>query len=232
MAACGDRGPRVPSGPGDRRTAFPGDFHLFLASRSPRRRELLRGIGVPFAVVDSRGRELSHGFPSGWLAERNARAKMEGALLPPDRAPGAFVLGADTIVVVDGLVLGKPVDEAEARSMLRLLSGRAHEVITGVALARESSTIGAEGHGPPTVVGGWASTRVDVRTLTDDDREAYLASGEWADKAGSYAIQGLAALLVAGVAGDYANVVGLPLGLLAHLFRRQGFDLLRRIWVG
>ena len=231
MAACGDRGPRVPSGLEDRRPAFPSDFHLFLASRSPRRRELLRGIGVPFAVVDSRGRELQNGLPSGWLAERNARAKMEGALLPTDRAPGAFVLGADTIVVVDGLVLGKPADETEARSMLRLLSGRAHEVISGVALARESSSTGADVH-PPTVVGGWTSTRVDVRTLTDDDVEAYLASGEWADKAGSYAIQGLAALLVAGVDGDYAIVVGLPLGLLAHLFRRQGFDLLRRIWVG
>jgi septum formation protein len=232
MAAHGDRGHGAPSAPGDRRPAFPDDFHLYLASQSPRRRELLQGLGVPFAVVGSRGRERSCGSPTGLLAQRNARAKMEGAVLPADRAPGAFVLGADTIVVVDGLVLGKPADEADARSMLHLLSGRAHEVISGVALARESFPTGADDQGPRTVVAGWTSTRVDVRTLTDEDVEAYLASGEWTDKAGSYAIQGLAALLVSGVDGDYANVVGLPLGLLAHLFRRQGFELLRRIWVG
>jgi septum formation protein len=207
---------------GDRRSGFPSDFHLFLASQSPRRRELLAGLGVPFTVVGSRGEERSEGAAAEALAEANALTKMEGAVLPEGVPAGSFVLGTDTVVVIDGLLLGKPSDEADARTMLGRLSGRTHRVVSGVAVGRTA---------PRTVVSGWAATEVHVRSLSRADIDAYLASGEWADKAGAYAIQGLGALLVHGIRGEYANVVGLPLGLVADLFRSHRFDLLHRVWL-
>lgn len=215
----------------DRRPPFPSDFRLYLASQSPRRRELLDGLGVPFIVVPSESEELLKGDRPSRLAEGNAAAKVAGAVLPSGAAGGDFVLGTDTLVVIDGRLLGKPADAADARRMLALLSGRAHQVVSGVALAR----LGAAGPTPlgngGLLLGGAASTRVDVRPLDQAEVDAYIASGEWEDKAGAYAIQGLAALFIEGIAGEYANVVGLPVHLVAQLFRRLGFDLLTRTWV-
>lgn len=214
----------------DRRPSIPSDFRLFLASQSPRRHELLRTLGVPFAVVPSTAEERLAGASAAGLAEQNACAKARAALLPAEAAPGAFVLGTDTIVVVEGRILGKPEDAAGARAMLRSLAGRSHQVISGAALLRLGA--GARPDGADTAVAaGTAATRVEVAPLTDRDVEGYVASGEWEDKAGAYAIQGLAGLFITGIEGEYANVVGLPVRLLAQLFRQQGFDLLRREWV-
>ena len=183
--------------------------------------------------------EVMGGCPPVALAEANAREKVRRAVLPTDAPSGSFVLGADTIVVVDGVVLGKPVDEEDARVMLATLSGRRHEVITGVAVERRGTAVvdragrpgEAAGVSADGVVAGTTTTVVAFRPLASADLDAYLASGEWEGKAGSYAIQGLAAVFSEGIVGDYANVVGLPLALVAEIFRRQGFDLLRRAWL-
>ncbi len=179
---------------------------LVLASASPRRRDLLRALGVPFSVQAADVDELN-GVPHDpeahcrVVAERKARAVM-------DPARDLVVLAADTIVVVDGRILGKPSDDADAIRMLRELSGRTHTVMTAVCVARA-----ARGLLHQRVV----STHVRFRSLTDDEIRRYVASGEPLGKAGAYAIQGLGALLVAGIDGDYSNVVGLPLGATLDL---------------
>ena len=199
--------------------AFPEGFQLFLASRSPRRRELLASVGAPFQVVPSEAEETLLGPHAGAVAERNALAKARAAVLPGPAGGGAFVLGVDTVVAVDGVVLGKPSDRGEAGAMLARLAGRRHEVVSGVALIRGEHVV------------AHAVTVVRFAPLDERQVEAYLASGEWEGKAGAYAIQGLAALFVEGIEGEYANVVGLPLALLARLFRLLGFDLMTRTWL-
>ncbi|MCJ7797032.1 MAG: Maf family protein [Thermoleophilia bacterium] len=217
---------------------FPAGFELFLASRSPRRRELLASLGAPFRVVPSEARETLVGTQAGAVAEGNALAKARAAVLPQRVGEGSFVLGVDTVVVVDGAILGKPADREEAGAMLARLAGRRHEVVSGVALARGAENRrGAKGSIPdaggpsPVHVVAHAVTAVRFSPLNERQVEAYLASGEWEGKAGAYAIQGLAALFVEGIEGEYANVVGLPLALLARLFRRLGFDLVTRTWL-
>jgi septum formation protein len=175
-------------------------------------------------VIRSDGEELGEGPVPSVLAEVNALSKVRAAAVPTDTVTGAFVLGADTVVVAEGRILGKPATEDEAADMLRRLSGRSHEVVTGVCLARWD---GSEGR---ICARGSAVTLVRFRPLEVEDIRAYLDSGEWRGKAGAYAIQGRAALFVQGIEGDYANVVGLPLELLGRLFRQAGFDLLRRRW--
>ncbi len=185
---------------------------------------MLAGAGIPFQVVPSSGEEsLDYAEPL-LAAEGNARAKAEGAAVPADAPRPLFVLGADTIVVVDGCVLGKPQDRAEARRMLALLSGRSHAVITGVALIRDDPC------GERTCAVGSAETLVWFRALRPAQLDAYLSGGEWADKAGAYGIQGGAGLFVERIEGEYANVVGLPLSLTVMLCGRLGFDLLGRCW--
>ncbi|MCL5942686.1 MAG: Maf family protein [Actinobacteria bacterium] len=206
-------------------SVFPADFRLLLASQSPRRRELLAAAGVPFSVVAAAAEEESAGGEPGAVAERNALAKAKAAVVPAGMGSKVFVLGTDTIVVVDRAILGKPRDRGEAAAMLRALSGRAHQVISGVALLR------CEGGREAAVEVGHAVTTVRFLPLETAGLEAYLASGEWQGKAGAYAIQGRAALFVEGIEGEYTNVVGLPLALLTRLFRRLGFDLLRGEWV-
>ncbi len=115
---------------------FPAGFELFLASCSPRRRELLASIGTPFQVVPSEAEETLVGPHAGAVAERNALAKVRAAVLPQRVGEGSFVLGVDTVVVVDGVILGKPADRQEAGAMLARLAGRRHEVVSGVALMR------------------------------------------------------------------------------------------------
>ena len=188
---------------------------------------MLREIGVPFTIVSSAAEEVLEGGVASVIAEENALAKARGAVLPADVGSGAFVLGTDTLVSISGRVLGKPRSRDEAREMLQLLSGRRHEVVSGVALLR----LGA----PPQCAEvalrvASAVTEVTFERLGRSHMEAYLATGEWKDKAGAYAVQGLAGLFVRRVRGEYSNVVGLPYCLLAHLFRELGFDLLTRAW--
>lgn len=188
----------------------------------------MRDVGIPFAAVPSRAEEVSTGDDASTLASENARAKAEGAVLPPGVLPGAFVLGTDTLVTAGGVVMGKPSSAAEAAAMLAALSGRTHEVVSGVALVRLAEA-GLSAAGPQ----AWVATAVTAVTflpLSAARIEAYVASGEWKGKAGAYAIQGLAGLFVREVRGEYSNVVGLPVCLLAHLFEQAGFDVVRREW--
>ncbi|MDH4611209.1 Maf family protein [Pseudomonas sp. BN102] len=174
---------------------------LYLASGSPRRRELLAQIGVPHVtLIASIDEAALPGEAASAYVERLAREKALAGLASLEQSDGACVLGADTAVVLDGHILGKPAGRAEALATLALLSGREHEVLTAVALA-DASRCEAR------VV----SSRVRFRAIPPAEREAYWASGEPADKAGSYAIQGLGAVFVSHVQGSYSAVVGLPL---------------------
>lgn len=180
---------------------------LILASRSPRRREILARAGIPHVVrpaeVDESVRE---GEDATGYVTRLARAKAEAV----EAGPEDVVLGADTVVVLDGEILGKPAGLAEAREMLQRLAGREHEVITGVCLRT-----------PAGVVEETEATRVRFLPLSPQEIEEYVASGEPMDKAGAYAIQGLASKFIDRVEGCYLNVVGLPLAkVYAHL-RKQ-----------
>lgn len=189
---------------------------LILASASPRRRELLRLLGQPFRVAVSHVPEppFDGGDPAAYavsLAQAKARQVAAGRKGP------ATVLGADTIVVLDGRVFGKPRDAAEAAAMLRALSGRTHEVITGLAVI---------GPAPGEEETAAVTTSVTFRTLDAGQIARYVESGEPLDKAGAYAIQGRAAALVTGLAGDYFNVVGLPVATVAELLARRGYPVL------
>lgn len=213
----------------DRPSGFPADFRLILASQSPRRHSLLRDVGIPFTVVPSEAEEVLVGGSAVDLAESNALAKVKGAALPTGLAPGTFILGTDTLVTSEGTVMGKPRDAVDARGMLASLSGRTHQVVSGVAVARmeEGDSLGRGGQ----IRVASVVTDVTFLPLEPEQMEAYVASGEWRGKAGAYAVQGLAGLFVTEVRGEYSNVVGLPLCLLYRLFRELGFDLVRREWL-
>jgi septum formation protein len=183
-----------------------GDAELVLASASPRRAEILSGLGIPFVV---RPADVDEGFLPGEAPVAAAeRLAVEKARAVAASGESGFVVGADTVVVVDGRSLGKPASESEVRAMMRALSGRAHQVVTGVAVVRER-----DGR----VFSGFETTEVRFRALTAAEIEVLASSDEARDKAGGYAIQGLAALAVEGITGDYFNVVGLPLGCLRRL---------------
>lgn len=187
---------------------------LFLASASPRRRELLTQIGVPFNLLSVSIDETPHKeeSPDAYV-QRLAREKALAGLSHIEE-PTACVLGADTTVVLDGRLLGKPADKADALAMLQLLSGREHQVLTAVALAS-----GAD------CVMRLVSSRVQFRVITADEAERYWASGEPQDKAGGYAIQGLGAVFVSGLQGSYSGVVGLPLCETAQLLDAFGIPI-------
>jgi septum formation protein len=178
---------------------------LILASASPRRREILTALGIEFEVVVPEVVELRDGEPEAVVLENARRKARAGRELAGDTR--RTVLGADTDVALDGRLLGKPGDVGEARERLATLSGRAHEVLTGLVL------LGGEAPERSEV----ARSTVTFRSLDDRTLELYLRSGEWRDRAGAYAIQGLGSILVAGVEGDVSNVIGLPVGLLAEL---------------
>ena len=216
----------------DLRAPFPADFRLFLASQSPRRHSLLRDIGVPYEVVATDVEEAAEGDAAAVLAGANAEAKVRGAVLPGVTLDGAFVLGTDTLVALAGRVMGKPKSRADAGAMIAALSGQTHQVVSGVAIRRivgadEPAGLESKEH----LRVATATTDVTFLHLDEAQIEAYLASGEWTDKAGAYGVQGLAGTFVSEVRGEYSNVVGLPLCLLARLFRQVGFDLLRRQWL-
>jgi septum formation protein len=185
---------------------------LVLASASPRRLDLLRQIAVEPDVVDPAEIDetpLPRELPAA-LVLRLARAKAE-AVRP--RHPGAFILAADTVVACGRRILGKPDDEAEARRFLSLLSGRRHRVLGGVAVIAPDGRVATR-----RVV-----SNVAFKRLADAELAAYLATGEWRDRAGGYAIQGRAATLVSWIQGSYSNVVGLPLYETAQLLAGLGY---------
>ena len=184
---------------------------LLLASISPQRRAILQQLDIPFDAVEPRYEEPpanahKESDPANVVTE-HARGKARSVLDMADERP---VLGVDTEVVIDGELLGKPADAAEAEAMLERLSGRTHEVISGLCL----------------VTRAWEEVHHDVtevtfRALTARDLAHYVGSREWEGRAGGYAIQGLGAGLVARIEGDYLNVVGLPAGLLVRLLAQR-----------
>jgi septum formation protein len=183
---------------------------LVLASASPRRQELLRNAGFSFTVepADIDETPLPGEAPRD-CAERLAREKALAVWKPGRRD---LVLGADTIVVVDEAILGKPADADAAARMLRMLSGRVHQVITGVCVAGPSAG---------EVESTSETTLVTMRELSDEEIRAYVATGEPMDKAGAYAIQGMASRWIPRIEGDYSNVVGLPVGLVCRMLSER-----------
>jgi septum formation protein len=183
---------------------------IVLASASPRRQELLKNAGIEFVVNPAniperrREREAPQVFAER-MAKEKARAVWTGT-----KEDDEYVIGADTIVVVDDLVLGKPEDEKDAARMLRLLSGRKHQVITGVCLkGSDFEDVRSE------------TTSVHFSALNDADIRDYIATGEPMDKAGAYAIQGIASRWISKIEGDYSNVVGLPVALVLQMLRER-----------
>jgi septum formation protein len=178
---------------------------LILASASPRRRELLAATGLAFDIIPA---TIDESPLPGEVAETYVqRLAVTKAHEVSQRHPGAVVLGADTTVTIDGLLLGKPQSMEEGRWMLHRLTGREHAVVTGVAVV----TTGADARGTDRCVVEVIASRVQMRPFATPTIDWYLASGEPLDKAGAYAVQGLGAALVEWVEGSYTNVVGLPL---------------------
>jgi septum formation protein len=173
---------------------------LILASRSPRRSELLQRAGIPFVTQPA---EVDETPRNGETPEQYVKRIAELKALAVEADPKDIVLGADTAVVIDNRVLGKPADRADAARMLHTLSGRKHEVATGVCLKQ----------GGQTMV-DWAVTQVWFAVMSAEEIEEYVASGEPMDKAGAYAVQGLASKFIERIDGCYTNVVGLPIALV------------------
>ncbi|ELK41046.1 Maf-like protein [Brevibacillus agri] len=188
---------------------------LILASSSPRRRELLQALGIPFTVMTSDVDETTAPglSPAQVVEELSLRKAREVAA----RLTEGVVLGSDTIVVLDGHILGKPADEADAFRMLSMLQGREHTVYSGVALIDAASGRSEVAH---------SHTDVKIRPLSEAEIKSYIATKEPMDKAGSYAIQGIGATIVEGITGDYFTVVGLPLCLTSKLLARFGMPIL------
>ena len=184
-------------------------MRLILASGSPRRRALLEAAGFDFEVEESGVEEaLRAGEPAEAFAQRVAREK--ALRVAASRPTESLILGADTVVVLDGEILGKPADAAQARRMLRRLSGRTHQVHTAVCLVRAPQSVVAE---------ALETTLVTFRDLDEREIRDYIASGEPFDKAGGYGIQGRASKFVSGLEGSYSNVVGLPVERVAEMLR-------------
>ena len=191
------------------------EIRVILASASPRRRELLERFELPFEILPAKGEEKApEGLAPGALVERLSEAKA-AEIAARVNDPEAVIVAADTIVELDGAVLGKPGTPDRAREMLDALSGRAHRVWSGVTVRRGEA-----------VCTQHECTAVHFRTLTSGEIDAYVATGEPLDKAGAYGYQGLASLFVERIEGDYFNVVGLPLCRLGQMLERFGIRLL------
>lgn len=182
---------------------------VILASKSPRRAEILRAVGWEFetqaANIDETRRDCEDAVS---YVKRLAHEK---ALTIAKRTPNRVVLGADTVVVIDGQILGQPRDDVDARRMLAMLSGKWHEVLTGVALVHADSVALVEHQ----------STRVRFCELSPEEIEWYVSTGEPRDKAGAYAIQGRGGIFIEGIEGDYFNIVGLPVRLVYEMMQRM-----------
>ena len=185
---------------------------LVLASASPRRQELLRNAGIPFSVQPA---DIDEAPITGESPQECAvRLAREKALAVFHSRPSQFVLGADTIVVVENSILGKPRDADDAAHMLHWLSGRTHAVITGVCLVRPIA-----GEGQP--IAASETTLVTMTRLSDEEIRAYVTTGEPMDKAGAYAIQGIASRWISRIEGDYSNVVGLPVARVYAMLQKE-----------
>lgn len=191
--------------------------HLVLASGSPRRRELLGRLGLRFAIVPA---DIEEKVLNGEAPEEHVcRLAREKAEHTAKRIPDRWVLGADTIVVIDGHILGKPVDEAHAMSMLSTLADRTHTVFTGYALVNSGRPDGARVR--------YVRSDVHIRGLSADEIKGYVKTGEPMDKAGAYAVQGIGSAIVRSISGSYTNVVGLPLCEVCNDLKALGiFDFL------
>lgn len=190
-------------------------MHIVLASGSPRRKELLEMLGVKdMLIIPAVGEEKAPegAGPEELVMALSAQKAAEVAAL---REAGDVVIGADTIVWVNGRVFGKPHSEAEAELMLRTLSGNTHEVYTGVTVIKGG-----------TLISEAERSLVHFRELSDEEIKAYIATGEPMDKAGAYGAQGKAALFVRGIEGDFFNVMGLPLCRLGEMLKKQGVRIL------
>ncbi|MBQ3705817.1 MAG: septum formation protein Maf [Clostridia bacterium] len=185
---------------------------LILASSSPRRRELLTQAGIPFELFVPQVEEACD-LPAREAVAELSRRK---ALAAAASRPGRFILASDTLVAIDGAALGKPRDPDDACRMLRLLSGRTHEVFTGVTVVAPEGTSFTETD----------ASRVTFDPLTEEEIASYVATGEPLDKAGAYAVQGIGSLFVRHLDGNYSGVVGLPLYLVRHLLRKAGYPVL------
>jgi len=190
---------------------------IILASSSPRRRDLLEKLGwdIRIAVPEIDENPLPNESPENLCVRLSAEKAGKIANSPPyNGKENILVIAADTIVVVDGDVLGKPADESESIHMLKRLQGRSHYVLTGVSVVTKDKTLS-----------NIERTKVNFRPLCDEAVRAYAATGEGSDKAGAYAIQDKGSLLVASIEGDYFNVVGLPLCRLSLMLEQIGVDL-------
>ena len=187
---------------------------IILASQSPRRKELMGQIGLKFKVISPNVDEHMEGNPSpAQLVEELSLRKARAVERQADGE--ALIVAADTVVALEGTVLGKPEDEREAFAMLSALSGNRHYVYTGVTVLRDGREVTQH-----------EVTTVTFRELEPDEISSYIATGEPMDKAGAYGIQGLGALLVSGIEGDYFNVMGLPVYQLGRILAGFGIDLL------
>ena len=191
---------------------------IILASASPRRETLLQALWVEYRVIPSLVSEAGP-LPGTTTASHAESLALLKAAEVAARVGEGLVLGADTIVECDGRLMGKPKDRDEAHRFLRLLSGRSHLVVTGLALVEASNGRTEVGH---------EVTEVRMRALTSEEIDAYVQTGEPFDKAGGYAIQGAAGAFIEGIKGSFTNVVGLPLGRLRTLLLRFGIDPLQR----
>jgi len=227
---------------GNNRTATAA-HGLILASSSPRRKELLAALGLTFTIDPSDADEsFAPGTPPDEVVRMLALRKAESVAA---RHEQGLVIGSDTIVVLDGAILGKPVDEADARRMLAMLQGRGHAVYSGVAIvdaatmreARQSTSEEAElgdigryrvltetPDGGPQAVIGHSVSKVTFRPMSDGDIEAYVKTGEPLDKAGSYGVQGLGSVFVEKIEGDFYTIMGLPLNLLYQMLLKFGIS--------
>ena len=191
-------------------------MNIILASGSPRRRELLERMGIDnFEIITSDADEsVDESLPPSEQVELLSRRKADA--VAAEVSPDDLIIAADTVVAMDGIVLGKPVDEEDAFRMLSALSGVRHHVFTGVTVRMGDR-----------VLTDHEVTSVDFRTLEAEEVEEYIATGECMDKAGAYGIQGYGCLLVEGIVGDYYNVMGLPVVLLSQMLKQFGVDCLK-----
>lgn len=197
-------------------------MRLILASASPRRRELLQQIQMEFTVLPAKGEEkITKKLPQEVVMELSRQKALEVAGCPEVRREDALVLGADTVVVYQGRILGKPKDEQEALSMLKTLSGNTHEVYTGVTLldvqTGEKNSF-------------FERTAVTMYPVSEKEIRAYIATGEPMDKAGAYGIQGIGAKFIRSIEGDYNNVVGLPVGRIYQEIKGKYIEMPGCFW--
>ena len=192
---------------------------IILASASPRRRELLERAGVNFEVIPASGEENRISDDPKEVVQQLARDKAVSVMHTiEDSADGTLVIGSDTVVVFENMILGKPHDIEDAVNTLKKLQGNTHQVYTGVSVLEKKNGVWTEHT-------FYESTDVTFYPVSDEEIRAYVATGEPMDKAGSYGIQGIFGIYVRGICGDYNNVVGLPVARLFYEMKKSGIDL-------